>query len=111
MADINYPVFRMPSLLQEVIRWEQDLAKVPIICVSPMDFDNAVRLVACNLRQFFQLWFSHDGWGRALLLNDFESDEAYACHIRKQMEETCASDSFDIVWHAIASVSKEKVIA
>ena len=152
MADINHPVFRMPSLLQEVIRWEQecaahvpylerpsglflgiegdgngyylcspidsirfadtgmdgihyafltdfdanqDLAKVPIICVSPMDFDNAVRLVACNLRQFFQLWFSHDGWGRVLLLNDFESDEAYACHIRKQMEETCASDSFD----------------
>lgn len=26
MADINHPVFRMPSLLQEVIRWEQECA-------------------------------------------------------------------------------------
>lgn len=35
-----------------------NLEQAPIICVSPMDFDNCVRIVARNLYEFFELHFA-----------------------------------------------------
>lgn len=58
-----------------------DLNEAPIICVAPMDFGHSARVVASNLREFFELHFSdHEG----LLLNDFDSEERYLNYLRKQ---------------------------
>lgn len=58
-----------------------DLEQAPILCVSPMDFGNCVRIVARNLQEFFELHFEgHED----LLLNDFKTEEDYMNHRREQ---------------------------
>ncbi|MFC4600912.1 hypothetical protein [Cohnella hongkongensis] len=71
-----------------------DLNEAPVICVSPMDFDNCVRLVARNLRDFFSLVFhGHD----LLLLNDFANREHYEKALREQ-ERNDARSSYLQQW-------------
>ncbi|WP_372630523.1 hypothetical protein [Cohnella sp.] len=58
-----------------------DLWEAPVVCVSPMDFDNPVRAVARNIRDFFSLvFYGHD----LLLNNDFGSREHYEKALREQ---------------------------
>lgn len=68
-----------------------NLEEAPIICVSPMDFGNCVRLVARNLRDFFALELGgHD----FLLLNEFSSRQHYMEASAKQQENEY-SEYFD----------------
>lgn len=60
------------------------LEEAPVICVSPMDFGNCVRLVADNIRDFFSLQFTGND---LLLLNDFTSKEEYLEAVRQQRQD------------------------
>lgn len=64
--------------------WVTNLEEAPVICVSPMDFGNCVRLVARNLHDFFALQLGgHD----FLLLNEFSSRQHYMEALAKQQED------------------------
>ncbi len=79
-----------------------DLSLAPIICVSPMDFGQCVRMVAANISDFFALHFSgHDGF----LLNYFDTKEQYVKYLKKQ-ENAEYSEFFN--YHEWKS-QKEKV--
>jgi len=58
-----------------------DLQEAPVICVSPMDFGNCVRVVANNIYDFFHL--SLMGYG-SLIMNDYASKEDYIKHSQEQ---------------------------
>jgi hypothetical protein len=69
-----------------------NLEEAPIVCVSPMDFGNCVRLVASNLEDFFRLkFYGHEG----LLMNDFTTKEEYAKYCLKEQDEPEVSEYFD----------------
>ncbi|OXS58778.1 hypothetical protein B1A99_12460 [Cohnella sp. CIP 111063] len=71
-----------------------DLCEAPVICVSPMDFDNPVRAVARNIRDFFSLvFYGHD----LLLNNDFGSREHYGKALREQ-EQYAAESPYLQTW-------------
>ncbi|MER2000149.1 MAG: hypothetical protein ABS882_10250 [Lysinibacillus sp.] len=50
-----------------------ELEEAPILCVSPMDFDQPTRLIAKNLREFLRINYTDD----ALFYNDFANEYSY----------------------------------
>lgn len=68
-----------------------DLQEAPVICVSPMDFGNFVRVVANNIYDFFHL--SLMGYGN-LLMNDYSSKEEYLKHLQ-ELEQWEGDGHFD----------------
>ncbi len=59
----------------------KDLNRAPIVVVDPMNFGNSVRIVANDIRGFFELRFSgHEG----LLMNDFASREDYTAFLSEE---------------------------
>ncbi|MER1999864.1 MAG: hypothetical protein ABS882_08815, partial [Lysinibacillus sp.] len=50
-----------------------ELEEAPIVCVSPMDFDQPIRLIAKNMREFLCMNFTD----AALFYNDFPNEESY----------------------------------
>ncbi|MGN7941427.1 MULTISPECIES: hypothetical protein [Bacillaceae] len=50
-----------------------ELEVAPIVCVSPMDFDTPIRIVARNLREFLRVNLTDS----ALFYNHFSSEEKY----------------------------------
>lgn len=62
----------------------RDLNEAPVICVSPMDFGNQVRIVAENIHDFFALCLLGH---RDFLLNDFPTKEAYLQFLQRQQNQ------------------------
>lgn len=84
------------------------MEEAPVICVSPMDFGNCVRLVARNLPEFFALNFFH----RSAILNDFDTEKDYLSH-KKHEEEDQSAEYFNhqLYWkerRLAATLAKEK---
>ncbi|WP_159886079.1 hypothetical protein [Paenibacillus puerhi] len=50
-----------------------DLEQAPIVCVSPMDFDQPTQLIAANLRDFLRVNLTDD----ALFYNRFADEQTY----------------------------------
>ncbi|MFM1654922.1 hypothetical protein ACI7RC_22915 [Brevibacillus sp. B_LB10_24] len=85
------------------------LEEAPVICISPMDFGNCVRLVARNLHDFFSIQLFDTG----ALLNDFDSEERYLDYRRRAEEEDNTSEYFDHrLWkeqrELVAKTAREK---
>ncbi|HZG15821.1 MAG TPA: hypothetical protein VE710_12455 [Candidatus Bathyarchaeia archaeon] len=70
----------------------KNLEDAPVICISPMDFGNCVRLVARNLQDFLVIQLFDNG---AILLNDFDSEERYLDYRQRTELEDNTSDYFD----------------
>ncbi|MFD0710866.1 hypothetical protein [Paenibacillus sp. GCM10027626] len=64
-----------------------DLEEAPIVCVSPMDFDRPVRLVADNIRAFLAMQPEDGG----LTINVFQNEEHYLTAKREWEEEQSRS--------------------
>lgn len=83
----------------------KDLSQAPVICVSPMDFGNFVRVVADNLFDFFSLsLMGHDSF----LFNDFQSKASYEQFL-KERETKEYSEYFDHVkWEKQKEIVQER---
>ncbi|MEK8128195.1 hypothetical protein WMW72_09795 [Paenibacillus filicis] len=64
-----------------------DLEEAPVVCVSPMDFDRPVWLVARNLREFLRLNLTDAD----LTINHFQDEPSYLEAKRQFAEEAAAS--------------------
>lgn len=69
-----------------------DLEEAPIVCVSPTDVGNCVRLVASNIKDFFCLkFYGHE----RLLMSDFTTKEEYVKSCLREQNEPEVSEYFD----------------
>jgi len=68
----------------------KDLNEAPVIRISPMDLE-VVRLVARNITDFFSLHF----FDELLMLNEYNSEEAYLNSIREEESKSLNSEWFD----------------
>ena len=80
----------------------KDLNEAPVFRISPMDTES-IRLVALNLSDFFSLHF----FDELLMLNEYESEEAYLNSIREEEASDLNSEWFD---HDRYKREKEMVI-
>ncbi|AFH63169.1 hypothetical protein ACVNS2_21145 [Paenibacillus caseinilyticus] len=64
-----------------------DLEEAPIVCISPMDFDRPVRIVAKNLKDFLRLSLTDAN----LVLNPFGTEAEYLAAQERWAEEEKAS--------------------
>ncbi|MGO0062739.1 hypothetical protein ACTID9_22410 [Brevibacillus fluminis] len=82
---------------------QEDLDHAPVIGVFPMNLDATrnVRIVARNIRDFLWLQLNHE----MLLVSDFDNEEEYAEHCKKESEDK-STDYFD---HGLWLEQKELV--
>lgn len=60
-----------------------DLEEAPIVCVCPMDFEEPIRLIANNLREFLRINYTDD----ALFYNHFANEDRYLAFKKEQEVE------------------------
>ncbi|GIP16089.1 hypothetical protein J40TS1_17310 [Paenibacillus montaniterrae] len=85
----------------------KDLSQAPVICVSPMDFGNCIRIVANNLFEFFSLSLQgHEDF----LFNNFESQAAYEQFLQER-EHAEHSEYFDYSkWKQQKEIVRERAV-
>lgn len=82
-----------------------NLNEAPVLCVSPMDFGDGIRIVAKNIRDFFALHFSgHDSW----FYNQFQTKEDYLQFWRRENDNV--ADPYVMRWREQKAKIREKAI-